>query len=202
MSSIETPRRICRSTSPHFSHPLYCIGAMIRPDCVALRRPPQRTVQYVCGGLSRALSASLDRWACARWREFGLYSRREEGAYQGIGNRRATQKTGQIPPALRVAAAPACRRCCSSVTDSRSTPSSRLAARAGGARDEYTPLYQTRYYHRGVCGTSSRRLHLRNEENLCIIRARKLLADARSGETRRLCSAWRIRKIQVSGLEF
>ncbi|SVE56936.1 uncharacterized protein METZ01_LOCUS509790 [marine metagenome] len=40
--------------SPHFSHPLYCIGAMTRPDCVPLRRPPQRTLQYVCGGLGRA----------------------------------------------------------------------------------------------------------------------------------------------------
>ncbi len=26
----------------HFSHPLYCIGRMIRPDCVSLTRPPQR----------------------------------------------------------------------------------------------------------------------------------------------------------------
>ena len=42
---------------PHFSHPLYCIGAMIHPDCVALGQPPQRTVQYVCGDFpSRALS--------------------------------------------------------------------------------------------------------------------------------------------------
>jgi hypothetical protein len=40
-------------SSPHFSHPLYCIGAMIRPDGVALRRPPHRTIQYVCG-LGRA----------------------------------------------------------------------------------------------------------------------------------------------------
>jgi hypothetical protein len=27
-------------TSPHFSHPLYCIGAMIRPDYVSLPRAP------------------------------------------------------------------------------------------------------------------------------------------------------------------
>ncbi len=37
--------------SPHFSHPLYCIGAMIQPDYVAFGRPPQRTQEYVCGGL-------------------------------------------------------------------------------------------------------------------------------------------------------
>ena len=45
--------------NPHFSHPLYCISAMIRPDCVALRRPPQRTLQYVCGGLGRAWRNAL-----------------------------------------------------------------------------------------------------------------------------------------------
>jgi len=129
---------------------------MIRPDCVALGRPPRRTYSTLAGASLRALSASLDRWACARWRRFGSYSRREEGAYQGIGNRRATPKAGQIPPALRVAAAPACRRCCSSVADSRSVPSSRRAAKAGGARDEHTPIYRTRYYQAGPSPASRR----------------------------------------------
>ena len=58
--------------------------------------------EYACVGFSCALCTSLDRWACPRWRGFGLSSRREEGAYRGIGNRRTTPKTGQIPPALRV----------------------------------------------------------------------------------------------------
>ena len=43
--------------SPDFSHPLYCIGARIRPDCVAL---PSTSSAYCksapCVGFSRALS--------------------------------------------------------------------------------------------------------------------------------------------------
>ena len=55
VSALDSPQgALLLLPSPHFSHPLYCIGAMIRPDCVALRRPPQRTVQYVSGGLGRA----------------------------------------------------------------------------------------------------------------------------------------------------
>jgi len=43
---------------------------MIRPDCVALLRPPQRTVQYASGGLlSRALSGRPWRRFVTTWCE-------------------------------------------------------------------------------------------------------------------------------------
>jgi hypothetical protein len=43
--------------NPHFSHPLYCIGAMIRPDGVALGRPPRGVLdEYVCGALGYPLA--------------------------------------------------------------------------------------------------------------------------------------------------
>jgi len=37
--------------SPHFSHPIYSVGGSGHVYCVVLGRPPQRTLQYVCGGL-------------------------------------------------------------------------------------------------------------------------------------------------------
>ena len=39
--------------NPHFSPADYCGGVYIRPDCVMLYRPPQRTIEYDCGGLGR-----------------------------------------------------------------------------------------------------------------------------------------------------
>ena len=41
-------------TSPHFSQDFYCGGADGHVYCVALRRAPRRTVEYVCGALGRA----------------------------------------------------------------------------------------------------------------------------------------------------
>ncbi|MEE8262397.1 MAG: hypothetical protein V3R83_08045, partial [Gammaproteobacteria bacterium] len=29
----ESIRQAVQTSSPHFSHPIYCIGTMIRPDC-------------------------------------------------------------------------------------------------------------------------------------------------------------------------
>ena len=44
-------------SSPHFSHPVCCEAAIIRPDCVMLRRPPRRTVKVrLRGPRSQALS--------------------------------------------------------------------------------------------------------------------------------------------------
>ena len=40
--------------SPHFSQAFYCGGVSGHVYCVALRRAPQRTVEYVCGALGRA----------------------------------------------------------------------------------------------------------------------------------------------------
>ena len=40
--------------SPHFSHPLYCIGAMIRPDCATRKRVPPRVAQRTQAGPSAA----------------------------------------------------------------------------------------------------------------------------------------------------
>jgi len=42
--------------SPHFSHPIYCGSRSGCVFCVALGRPPHRTVQYVCGGLGHPLA--------------------------------------------------------------------------------------------------------------------------------------------------
>jgi len=70
--SVQVSHRL--TASPNFSHPLYCIGAMIRPDCVTrkaggagpLRRPPQRTIQYVCGGLGHPLAGHAWRTTHSR----------------------------------------------------------------------------------------------------------------------------------------
>ncbi len=42
--------------NPLFSQAIYCSGGIIRLGCVALCRPPRRTCQYDCGGLSTTSS--------------------------------------------------------------------------------------------------------------------------------------------------
>ena len=51
--------------NPHFSQDFYCGGADGHVYCVALRRAPRRTVEYVCGALGRApcIHARLRRLA-------------------------------------------------------------------------------------------------------------------------------------------
>ncbi len=51
---IVPPHRL-RSSRPHFSHLLYCIGAMIRPECVALGRPFRRFATTWCEKCGLAL---------------------------------------------------------------------------------------------------------------------------------------------------
>ena len=64
--------------SPHFSRAFYCGGASRHVYCVALRRAPRRTVEYVCGALSRApcIHARLRRLATKPREKCGLVPRR------------------------------------------------------------------------------------------------------------------------------
>ena len=72
-SSPETCRP-WRLTGPHFSRAFYCGGSSRHVCCVALRRAPRRTVEYVCGALSRApcIHARLRRLATKPREKCGL----------------------------------------------------------------------------------------------------------------------------------
>ena len=63
---------LCASPgNPYDAQILYYIVGIIRPDCVALRRPSQRTLQVACG--SRALSdRRLRRFVTRTYGSFGF----------------------------------------------------------------------------------------------------------------------------------
>jgi len=88
----QVPNPESRSLARLSHTPVYCIGAMIRPDCVAFVRPPQRTVQYASGGLhSCALSGRPCRRFVTTWCE-------------KVGLERPLQDRGRWPKGARTCA--------------------------------------------------------------------------------------------------
>ncbi len=91
----------CRSVgagfNPHFSPAFYCRDGSGHVYCVALRRAPRRTVEYVCGALGRApcIHARLRRLATKPGEKCGL-----TGA-QAFGHLETSDTEGSHPQQLK-----------------------------------------------------------------------------------------------------